>query len=297
MSYELVHADAFEWLATCPPHSIEAVVTDPPFGVREFEPGDLAKKRSGSGGHWRVPQTTGGADRRAVPRFSTITTKEAEQAVGYFEAFGALIHRVLVPGGHLIIANTPLLSDYMYQGLRSSGLEKRGEIVRIVKTIRGGDRPKLSEEEFPEVSVMPRGHWEPWGIFRSPIGERTVAENLRVHRTGALRRPSRDLPFSDLILSGVAGRAERAIANHPSIKPQAYMRQIVRASLPLGQGTVLDPFAGSGSTIAAAVFLGYDAIGIERDDEFYEMAKQAIPRLAALATTGRDDTNVDELVV
>jgi site-specific DNA-methyltransferase (adenine-specific) len=60
------------------------------------------------------------------------------------------------------------------------------------------------------------------------------------------------------------------------------MRQIVRAALPLGEGIVLDPFMGGGSTIAAACAVGYQSIGIESDPEFYQMAVQAIPRLAAL---------------
>jgi site-specific DNA-methyltransferase (adenine-specific) len=60
------------------------------------------------------------------------------------------------------------------------------------------------------------------------------------------------------------------------------MRQIVRASLPLGTGVVLDPFMGGGSTIAAAMAVGYDSIGIEIDPVFFKIAEQAIPRLADL---------------
>ena len=60
------------------------------------------------------------------------------------------------------------------------------------------------------------------------------------------------------------------------------MRQLVRASLPLGRGVVLDPFMGAGSTIAAAIAVGYEAIGVELDPRYYALAEQAIPRLAAL---------------
>ena len=60
------------------------------------------------------------------------------------------------------------------------------------------------------------------------------------------------------------------------------MRQIVRASLPLGTGIVLDPFMGGGSTIAAAMAVGYDSIGIEIDPAFFKISEQAIPRLAEL---------------
>jgi len=64
------------------------------------------------------------------------------------------------------------------------------------------------------------------------------------------------------------------------------MRQIVRAALPLGEGIVLDPFMGGGSTIAAACAVGYRSIGIEHDPEFFAMATRAIPQLALLVPNG-----------
>ena len=60
------------------------------------------------------------------------------------------------------------------------------------------------------------------------------------------------------------------------------MRIIVRALLPLGEGTMLDPFMVSGSTIAAAEAAGYAAAGLELDTEYFKLAEKAIPRLAAL---------------
>jgi DNA modification methylase len=65
------------------------------------------------------------------------------------------------------------------------------------------------------------------------------------------------------------------------------MRQIVRASLPLGEGVVLDPFMGGGSTIAAAVSVGYESIGVDLDPIFFKMASAAIPQLAGLHGNGK----------
>ncbi len=45
---------------------------------------------------------------------------------------------------------------------------------------------------------------------------------------------------------------------------------------------MLDTFAGSGSTLAAAIALGYHCIGLESNTEYAEMARTAIPRLARL---------------
>lgn len=180
----------------------------------------------------------------------------------------------------MFIATNPLLSHLAYLPLMEAGFEKRGEIIRLVKTLRGGDRPKNAHGEFAGVTVMPRSGWEPWGLFRKPC-EGRVQDNLRKWNTGGLRRISAEQPFADVIRSAPARPEERRVAPHPSLKPQVFMRQIVRAALPLGDGVVLDPFMGAGSTIAAAVALGYDSIGVENDPSFFEVAERAIPNLAA----------------
>ena len=69
------------------------------------------------------------------------------------------------------------------------------------------------------------------------------------------------------------------------------MRQVVRAALPLGEGFILDPFMGAGSTIAAAVANGYRSIGVELDPEYFAIADAAIEKLAHLATNGASSPN------
>ncbi len=76
------------------------------------------------------------------------------------------------------------------------------------------------------------------------------------------------------------GLVERDLAAHPSLKPQAFLRTLIRGVLPLGEGVVLDPFAGSGSTLAAAEAVGYRSIGVEKDPRYFKLAQKAIPRLA-----------------
>ena len=132
---------------------------------------------------------------------------------------------------------------------------------------------------------MARSCWEQWGIFRKPC-EGRVQDNLRKWKTGGLRRVSADAPFTDVIASAPTRSEERRIAPHPSLKPQAFMRQLVRASLPLGEGLLLDPFMGAGSTIAAAIAVGYRSIGIESDPMFFDIAVKGVPALAALSVNG-----------
>jgi len=278
--HELVNADCLAWMRTREPNSIHAVVTDPPYGLKEFAEEEKTKLRSGNGGIWRIPPKLDGYERSPLPRFTVLDEKDKKNLQRFFTEWAALVHRILVPGGHVIIASNPLLSHLLYASMESAGFEKRGEIIRLVQTLRGGDRPKNAHEEFSDVSVMPRSAWEPWGLFRKPC-EGRVQDNLRKWKTGGLRRISDLQPFVDVIKSSPTQARERKLAPHPSLKPQDLMRQLVRAALPLGEGVVLDPFMGAGSTIAAAQFLGYQSIGLELDPEYFRVAQKAIPRLSA----------------
>ena len=275
----LFHSDCFDWIARQEPNTIHAVVTDPPYGLHEYTPEQQSKLRNGKGGVWRIPPSYDGHTRSPLPRFTTLTSEQLEELQIFFSIWARLVLPKLVPGAHVIIASNPLLSYIVSCALAASGLERRGEIVRLTMTMRGGDRPKAAHEEFAEVSMMPRSGWEPWIVFRKPL-EGRAQDNLRKWKTGGFRRPSEDKPFTDVIVSSPSGKNERLLAQHPSLKPQAFMRQIVRAALPLGEGLILDPFAGAGSTVAAAEAVGYQSVGIEKDRHFFDIACNSIPKLA-----------------
>ncbi len=284
-TFELHWTDAFDWLESAPARSVEAVVTDPPYGLVEYTAHQLEKRANGTGGVWRIPPSFDGCRRSPLPRFTVLTGPEQEQLASFFTRLAERLLPVLVPGAHVFIATNPLVSHLVYGPFLAAGFEKRGEIIRLVQTLRGGDRPKNAESEFDQVTVMPRSGWEPWGLFRKPC-EGRVQDNLRRWRTGGLRRISAAEPFRDVIDAPPARGRERTIAPHPSLKPQRLMRQLVHAALPLGEGTILDPFMGSGSTIAAAAACGLSSIGLEANEEYFELALNAVPLLAELPTNG-----------
>ena len=85
--------------------------------------------------------------------------------------------------------------------------------------------------------------------------------------------------------SSPAGNAEGSVEDkfstspsanhHPTVKPTDLMRYLVRLITP-PNGTVLDPFMGSGSTGKACAYVGFDFIGIEQSAEYVEIAKARI---------------------
>jgi len=274
----VIQADCMDWFTDREAKSIHAVVTDPPYGLIEYSSKEQAKLRNGRGGVWRIPPAFDGARRSPLPRFTVLKPFELENLERFFRDWARLLVRVLVPGANVLVASNPLLSFLVSGALAQAGLERRGEIIRLVMTMRGGDRPKGAHEEFQDVSVMPRSMWEPWLLFRKPL-EGRVQDNLRRWKTGGFRRPSAKQPFGDVIRSSPTQKGERALAPHPSLKPQSFMRHIVRGVLPLGEGVVLDPFCGAGSTLAAAEAVGYESVGIELDSKYYRLACKAVPML------------------
>lgn len=76
---------------------------------------------------------------------------------------------------------------------------------------------------------------------------------------------------------------------HPTVKPLAIMRWLIRLVTPPG-GTILDPFAGSGTTIEAAITEGFHAIGIEREAEYLPLIQHRIDRTGILAHENESET-------
>lgn len=283
MTYTLLNADCFDWLASMNANSIHAVVTDPPYGLIEFSERERGILRNGHrGGVWRIPPKFGGVERDPLPRFTILSDAEKTKLREYMRDWAVALLPVLVPGAHVCVAGNPSLQYLVQSAMAEAGFEVRSAIMRLYVGLRGGDRPKLAEKEFPDVCVTPRGGYEPWMLFRKPISERTVAENLRRWGTGGLRRLAGEKPLPDVIQSTRTPDVEANLSKHPTMKPQHLLRILVRAMLPRGEGIVLDTFAGSGSTLAAAEAVGYESVGTELDQHYYEEAAKLIPLLAKI---------------
>ena len=151
----------------------------------------------------------------------------------------------LVPGAHVLIASNPLVSHVVADAMDDVGMERRGTVVRMVRTMRGGDRPKGAHEEYPEVSVIPKALYEPWLLFRKPL-DGTIKNNLERWWTGGLRRPDSERPFEEhhhlgpRAGAGAGGRAP-LVAQAPGVPASGGAGD---PPLPLGKGTLLDTYAG-----------------------------------------------------
>ncbi len=128
----ILHADCLEWMGRIPEGSISGIVTDPPYGVKEYEFDQLEKRANGNGGIWRIPPTFDGCTRQPLPRFTALNQKERDQLSRFFTEWAKVAVHALKPGGHVFIACNSFLCQMVYSALVAGGLEFRGQLIRVV---------------------------------------------------------------------------------------------------------------------------------------------------------------------
>nr|WP_216612566.1 DNA methyltransferase [Myxococcus xanthus] len=148
----------------------------------------------------------------------------------------------------------------------------------------------------PDVHAYVYCHWESWPDFydatsahlrpkgaliwwkaRGGMGDcaASYAPDYEVvlHAAGPTRRPLVGKRLG-AVLAGFAPVPSR-VRTHPTEKPVELQRLLIERSCPVG-GLVLDPFAGSGSTLVAAQQLGRRAVGMELEERYCEAAARRL---------------------
>jgi site-specific DNA-methyltransferase (adenine-specific) len=137
--------------------------------------------------------------------------------------------------------------------------------------------------ERKTTSTYERGAGVDSVVYGPGVGKRNAGEmQIGYADTGGASR---------FFYTAKASRADRnagglADNTHPTVKPTDLMRWLVRLVTPPG-GVVLDPFAGSGSTLVAARAEGVRAVGIEREDEYARIIADRLAQLS-LFTEGME---------
>lgn len=289
---QVIHADACSALAELPDSSVDSVVTDPPYAL---DAGGAMLGQVSAGYHRSETHSRGYADNdpAAFQRWCSQWVSECL--------------RVLKPGGHLIAFGGTRTVHRLACAVEDAGFDIRDELIWLY----GSGVPKglnLVDDDGRRTgwgTTLKPAH-EPAVLARKPA-QGTIARNQATYGTGALnlaactledsngttRWPTNtfvDDTVADLLgdakrffyvaKPGTAERPSVAGVRHPTVKPLSLMRELVRMVTP-PEGIVLDPFAGSGTTLEAAVLEGMHALGIERDDTYLPLIHQRIERARA----------------
>lgn len=216
--WTLYEGDCLEVMRQLPDNSVDAVVTDPPYGI-DYQSGHRYK----------------------LAKLPKIANDERPFVWWLYDAF-----RVLKDGGAILCFCRWDVQEAFRLAMEWAGFTIKSQVIWDRQSHGMGD---LKAAFAPNHDVIWFGVK---GRFEFP-GKRpqSVVRSTRVSGV-------------DLI--------------HPNEKPVDLMRWCVESVTPKG-GTVLDPFAGSGSTLVAAVENGYKAIGIELDATYCEIIRKRMAEL------------------
>ena len=277
MSHKLFTGNSLEVLSGCPDNSVDACITDPPYGMGME--------------HWD----------HSVP------TVEIWQEV----------KRVLKPGGFCLSFCSPQLYHRMATAVDESGLLIKDQIIWMITTkmakkngLKPAHEPIVVAQKKPEGSIQ--ANFDKWGTGvvdtdnnrtpwdgKPPTGwvkgghqRRTFGKEGKTTGTQAEfgtenANPKGRVPmniigyFNDpshqkYFYAPRVTRKERGEFNdHPTPKPISLMTHLVRLFAPAG-GVVLDPFCGSGSTGIAALSEGRGFIGIDLEQHYIDITEKRI---------------------
>ena len=116
-SVTAVLGDAFTVLSQLADSSIHGIVTDPPYGLKEYEHPELVKKNAGKGGIWRIPPSFDGHERSPLPRFTALNPRERRQLQEFLTELSKLLAAKVLPGAHIFLAANSFLSQLVYTAL------------------------------------------------------------------------------------------------------------------------------------------------------------------------------------
>ena len=340
----IINGDSLEVLKTFKPNSIDALVTDPPYGLGNTSPANVTAC---------LQAWISGEDYQASG--SGFMSKEWDSWVPSPNLWRE-VYRVLKPGAHGLVFSGSRTEDLMSISLRlagfgvrdrlvwlyGSGFPKSHDVSKAIDKKLGAKRVVIGQQKMTGTArrtINGNGHgcakagesiervetfmditepateqakkylgfgtalkpaYEPIILIRKPL-DGTIADNVLKHGVGGLniddcrignkdgRWPANiliDEGINDPLLkryfyctkSSIAEREAGLISNelraniHPTVKPLDLMRYLCRLITP-PQGTILEPFAGSGTTLCAAALEGFKPIGIEREAEYIEIIK------------------------
>lgn len=353
MSYEVHHGDCLEVMKSLPDNSVDAVVTDPPYGLsfmgkrwdydvpsveiwqevlRVLKPGGHLLSFGGTRTYHRMVVNIEDAGFEIRDQIQWIYGSGFPKSLNVGNGFGTALKPANEP---ICLARKPLIGTVAenvkthgtgainIDGCRvaTSELTPRNNAIgqNGWKNSSGGYIEPSPLGRFP-ANVIHDGSEEVVGLF-----PQTTSGALKPYKENHINASSfqfeREKTFTQEANSGSAARffycpkaskadrnaglegfeeKERPTLNnyvspsegrtapkngspqrnhHPTVKPTELMRYLCRLITP-PNGTVLDPFAGSGSTGKAAILEGFSFIGIEREKEYAEIARARIAHVS-----------------
>lgn len=238
---KLIHADSFEYLDKMKRESIDVIFADPPY----FLSGNGI---SNSGG--KMVNVNKGEWDKSI---------SIEEKHAYNREWLKKCKRLLTTNGTIWVSGT--LHNIYSVGM---ALEQEGyKILNNITWQKLNPPPNLSTRYFTHST-------------ETILWARKDDKDARhYYNYDLMKEFNHNKQMKDVWTGSLTKQSEKDFGKHPTQKPEYLLERIVLASTQEGD-TILDPFLGSGTTAVVAKKLNRQCIGIEKDDDYIELAKQRL---------------------
>lgn len=288
MIEKLYKGDCREVLKKIADNSIACVVTDPPYNYefigRDWNHKEIQRRishiKESSTLVKNIPYGSGLAGGVRNKRWYQRNRENIKEYRKWCEEWCNELFRVCKAGAFVAVFSSTRTIAHVQVALEESGFYARDCLV--YRRHSGIPKGLNVEKKFAKESLVNAEKWKGWHtcfrneweavvLVQKPLINNYL-ETIQQNGIGALKTILPDGSFQSNILEGYAKKRDEKFDVHCTIKPLNLIEKILETLVPLeSKNTVLDPFAGTGTTLVAAKNLGLSYIGIEIEENYFEI--------------------------
>ncbi|MEZ2239191.1 site-specific DNA-methyltransferase [Microcoleus sp.] len=294
-SNEVLVGDCREVMKTLPENYFSACITDPPYNYEfighKWDDSEIQRRREKVNNKANktlvknIPYGSGLAGGVRNEKWYQRNRKNTLDYEKWCLDWGEQLFRICKPGATVLVFNSTRTVAHVQVALENAGFYARDMLVYkrssgIPKGVNIKQQFEKKGYENPEKwdgwhSCL-RNEWEAICVLQKPLVNNYL-ETLQEYGTGLFYTKDRFGGFQSNILEGIQREKTEEFNVHCTVKPIALMRQLVEIFVPRLENSILiDPFAGSGTTLVAAQEFGIKYVGIEIVPDYIEIINKRL---------------------
>lgn len=292
---QVIQGDCLQELLKYPDNFFSCCITDPPYNYEfighnwdDTETHRRLKKVNAKNSNTLVKNIPYGSGLSGGVRNERWYKKNRENILKYQEwciSWGMELYRVCKPGATIAIFNSTRTIAHIQIAMENAGFYSRDILVyrRNSGIPKGINMEKKMEKDGVDNAHLWRGwhscfrgEWEAICILQKPL-ENNYFNTLKKYGTGLFFTELPDGGFQSNIIENIRKEKIDDFNTHPTVKPLELMEKLVTMLSPnLPNSIIVDPFAGSGTTLLAAKNKGVHFVGIEINPDYIEICRKRL---------------------
>lgn len=289
----VLNGDCIDVLNQLPPNSISCCITDPPYNYEfighKWNDEELKRRtdriKDSKTMVKNIPYGSGLSGGVRNSRWYEKNRKNDLEYISWCQNWGEALFRVTKAGSPVAVFNSNRSIAHVQIALENAGFYTRDILVYrrnsgIPKGLNlQGKLEKIGHEDSEKWQGWHsafRNEWEAVLLVQKPLIN-NYWETLQATGVGVFKTLNNDGSFQSNILENLYSKGKDEKFDHCTIKPLGLIKKIIDILVPKSEhNIILDPFAGSGTTLVAAKELGFNYLGIEIEKNYIPIIEQRL---------------------